>query len=989
MSTSFGTHDTAGGGYPLGQLTPEEDVTIRLLRQQLKRGNKRALPVFISQAKARAAGEGADQKMAAHLRYEAAVALRALGRLDDAEELLHRATVALPPGSLDLLNALRRLQVSILLDRGRVDEARKASEVIDGLEFERVRGADPLVDRTNNAITAETWALLCEIALVEDRMEDARHALDEAAGRLSRDAAERNRRLSGEEAALAAFDPVLRREEQAGQELKDYLRLLEALWACHAGDARGREMFSLWAERLDGDESADARLVSLVSAAVGLWQESVDGEPRGINLFEARRWMELANSVALSGEAPAAPAEARPAVLTLDLAELEREAEAPPHQTNREPQAVVAVAGEQAAAVRPSAGAAAASEAGWVFGGKFTHIDLLSLVHTAEKNRFTGYMHATWDGRAVAPMIESGNINRAAGLGEGWIFFRDGLICDATLGSKEPEEDGVAANEALMVLGQVGLGVGLQNGPLGEGYAYADETVGARRARLEIVNNEMGIIGLITEEESEAEESRRAEDGGPEQAASAAAEIAAPAPPPPSPTPAPALVEEPAVAAPAGGVEVGRYLALVTAPSLDFLAESLCASLQLHGGGVAVVKIVAGDRVLSEAHTNPWGRDERRAASGNAKSLQLGSGLRIETGTAAELGAELVQFLLEAAALRLKAMPRTAEPSRCYRSCAGPGVVVESLKMRAVYDLVSEFAAEDHPVLIAGETGTGKDVIARRIHELSNRSEKPFVPENFAGLPDDLFRSTLFGHVRGAFSGAESNRDGMFTLAAGGTAFIDEYGELDMVRQGVILRVLQDKTFTPVGSDRSVTLTARLLMATNRPIDDESIFRQDIKYRCKVIRVPPLREHPEDIRPLALHFLKEGGRGVEIGEAALAACEGHHWPGNVRELREVLDSAARAAARKEGEIKVEDITTAVGVYEAEQGQVSYSEGGGVLLGGESRAAALGRIEKEFVREALRLAGAGRGRLKRAAEIFGETRQNFSNLMKKHGITGDE
>jgi len=228
-------------------------------------------------------------------------------------------------------------------------------------------------------------------------------------------------------------------------------------------------------------------------------------------------------------------------------------------------------------------------------------------------------------------------------------------------------------------------------------------------------------------------------------------------------------------------------------------------------------------------------------------------------------------------------------------------IVGDSGAIREVMHLVRRVSQTDATVLVRGESGTGKEVVARTVHALSARCGKPFVCVNCAAVPESLLESELFGHEKGAFTGAVERRLGRFEQASGGTIFLDEIGEMPMSTQAKILRVLQEREFQRVGGTKPIRVDVRLVASTNRDLEaalKTETFRQDLYYRLKVIEVllPPLRDRREDVGPLSEHFLsgiaREMGRQAPaIDPGALAALEGYWWPGNVRELRNVLERA--------------------------------------------------------------------------------------------------
>ncbi len=218
-----------------------------------------------------------------------------------------------------------------------------------------------------------------------------------------------------------------------------------------------------------------------------------------------------------------------------------------------------------------------------------------------------------------------------------------------------------------------------------------------------------------------------------------------------------------------------------------------------------------------------------------------------------------------------------------------------SVEMRGVYALLERVSPTDMTVLIQGETGTGKDVAAETIHALSGRKTGPFVPLDCGAVPANLFESELFGHVRGAFSGATADRQGVFEEAHGGTLFLDEIGEVPLDLGPKLLRALETKTVRPVGSNRARPVDIRVIAATNRPLAqavNDGTFREDLYYRLAVVDVtlPPLRARPDDIPALAGHFYRQlRGPGAELPAAFVRGLALREWPGNVRELRNFIE----------------------------------------------------------------------------------------------------
>jgi transcriptional regulator with GAF, ATPase, and Fis domain len=246
------------------------------------------------------------------------------------------------------------------------------------------------------------------------------------------------------------------------------------------------------------------------------------------------------------------------------------------------------------------------------------------------------------------------------------------------------------------------------------------------------------------------------------------------------------------------------------------------------------------------------------------------------------------------------------------------GMVGDSAPMRALFELIAKVAPSDVSVLIQGETGTGKELVARALHEHSARKSKPFLAENCAAVPANLLESELFGHKRGSFTGAVADRAGHFVAADGGTVFLDEIGDMPLSMQSKLLRVLQEGEVRPVGANKTLQVNVRIVAATNKDLAGmcrAHTFREDLFYRLTVVTLtlPPLRDRQGDLRHLARFFLvgasRELGREIAISEGALEALERWRWPGNVRELENVL---RRAAVFSKGEISVADLALPVG-----------------------------------------------------------------------------
>lgn len=306
------------------------------------------------------------------------------------------------------------------------------------------------------------------------------------------------------------------------------------------------------------------------------------------------------------------------------------------------------------------------------------------------------------------------------------------------------------------------------------------------------------------------------------------------------------------------------------------------------------------------------------------------------------------------------------------RGAVTSGIVGESPALRRALERVARFAGGDFPVLILGESGTGKELVAREIHRLSPRARAPFLPINCAALPDSLVLSDLFGHARGAFTGADRDRAGVFETARGGTVFLDEVGDLPLAAQGLLLRVLQEGEVRRVGESHPRRVDVRVVAATHRELESmvaEGDFREDLYFRLKVasVSLPPLRERGRDVVQLARRFLAEGrddGRPPRLSPAVEKRLLAHPWPGNVRELRNVL-AVARALAGDEP---------------LRPAHLDLPAEGPAPPG--SYHAAVEQFRRRLVREALELSGGNRAA---AARRLGLSRQALSYLVRQLGL----
>jgi two-component system response regulator PilR (NtrC family) len=344
----------------------------------------------------------------------------------------------------------------------------------------------------------------------------------------------------------------------------------------------------------------------------------------------------------------------------------------------------------------------------------------------------------------------------------------------------------------------------------------------------------------------------------------------------------------------------------------------------------------------------------------------------------------VVARVLEELALREENIRLRRELLRVF---AHNNIVGQSRKIQAILEMVRIVAPTTSTVLITGESGTGKELVARAIHEASPRRERAFVSINCGAFPETLLESELFGYFKGAFTGADTNKKGIFESAHEGTLFLDEIGETSPTMQVKLLRVLQERKVRPLGGTVDVPVDVRLIASTNRDLKSmvsSGQFREDFYYRVSVIpiHVPPIRERKEDVEPLARHFLRrfslQMGKPLrDFSLEALSAIKLYAWPGNVRELENAIERAVAVSEGQDGLVRLENLPESVT---------------GVMLTGEKVAqipkegidlqSYIAQIEKQYLLEALRAAG---GTRTRAAEILRMSYRSFRHYAKKYEL----
>jgi two-component system, NtrC family, response regulator AtoC len=352
----------------------------------------------------------------------------------------------------------------------------------------------------------------------------------------------------------------------------------------------------------------------------------------------------------------------------------------------------------------------------------------------------------------------------------------------------------------------------------------------------------------------------------------------------------------------------------------------------------------------------------------------------------AEIVQDIIQVTTECATSRALALRRNGD--------VAPNMVARSSKMRKVLDQATAIAPFNTTVLVTGESGTGKELIARLIHEHSSRCEHPFVALNCAAIPDQLLEDELFGHVKGAFTGAQSSREGRFEYAAGGTLLLDEIGDMSLPLQAKLLRVLQEREFEKLGSSRTIKADVRIIAATSADLQQkikDGSFRLDLYYRLNVVhlQLPPLHERPEDIRPLAQQLLARFCDSVglplkQIDDDVWGVLTTYHWPGNVRQLQNVMERAA-ALTRTATTIHVWDLPEEIRASKTAPTTPAFSIDP-VLLSqpslpdeGVSLDAVVTNIERELLLRSLNQTG---GNKMQAAKLLKMKRTTFVEKLKR-------
>ncbi len=340
---------------------------------------------------------------------------------------------------------------------------------------------------------------------------------------------------------------------------------------------------------------------------------------------------------------------------------------------------------------------------------------------------------------------------------------------------------------------------------------------------------------------------------------------------------------------------------------------------------------------------------------------------------------EQLQIVLERALTQKLLMDENRRLKEQLRGTTEVEIIAKSPPMREILALIERISHTDANILVTGESGTGKEMVARMIHQRSQRAGMPFIPVDCAAIPENLIESELFGYEKGAFTGATTSREGLFEAANGGTVFLDEVAELPLLMQSKLLRLLQERKVRRLGSNRFISLNVRIISATNRDLNrsvSEGHFREDLYYRLNVINIhlPPLRERREDIPLLALHFLKRYSVTYEknirgISPEVMELLEGYSWPGNVRELQNIMERAVILC--NDDYLTLHDIPSEFLTLKDDTLQIftTYHS-------------AKETFEKQYLQNLIRSVS---GNISKAARVAGLNRRTIYRLLKKHDI----
>lgn len=985
----------AGAGSRVPFHSRMQSTTARFLataiQDDLRRGNMNDLKSHMSNALDSVDQTGnLDARARAEIYLAVGEGARALGEIEKSEALARRVVAMHGGNLLDVIAAAERLQALLLLDKGDKAGARRVAQSIDKLHVIRPH-AETLLDGEDENVTMATHLVIAEIELADRQLPAAISAVERALTRLDKERSD---------------DPISRDTCNA-------LMLIKGLVFACAGDQKARarlyELQSEWSGNAAISAALRARLALLLdSVDYGLVTSAEGVKTEILNPKEAERWAYF-KTLVNDASTPIAPAVAASAELTgaggaLPAAAVESApmlATPPPDYSS----ASVAAGGEEdllrdlehlidtalpskSAQASVSPGSFVGAEADVIeldlpefenlqtapapaatstplLGDLVIRLDVMGfdiIIQGLERAAKTGKLDFIFDDGTVAQARAEGarldEIPDCDLVTGGALFFANGLLIDACLNYKDGRNSDNDPNAALALLAQISIGSACSV------QASFTRSSDAHENRFGTHNNTSLLLSILT----------RADEGN-------LITVSVPT----EPTSLEVAGADRSAQVSGGGLAVvgdslsgllspRALLDILNAASPAELCESLSRALQ-----ASCVELLYGSESLAAVGSLTTDREPIRTHYGDFSIIIQG-----HQEAAAHTYTDREQALIEMAYNRLFAMPRGVRASDlALPSGAFPDDIIATSKlMFELFGLVHRLAQFDGTelpmahILITGETGVGKEIVANMIHTCSGRRDKRFIPVNSASILDDLATATIFGAKKGSYTGADADRPGLIAAADGGTLFLDEIGNTSERLQAQLLRVTQDGTYQRLGDPEKRTANVRFVMATNQNIDDADAFKNDLKHRCQVIIVPPLRARREDIRPLAERFAKRNG--VTLNESAFLWLERQDWPGNVRELGQFIQRAA-AQAGSGATINLSMLSS------ISQQNASYAPPLPPLLAGETYADALSRIEAGYL--SLVLSQQGRN-MNQAAKLFGTNRNTFINRLRAHNLNSE-
>lgn len=991
------------------------EIAESVLRQLLHKGDKKALPQAIARAEAAVGVTGVPGELLISTLMAATEAAYMLGDLVLAEKLAFRVSRSYVRLSLEDVAKVERLRARIMLDRGDYAEAAMLADDTDKFVFElnpsiieeytggritsKKEEAKAHREGEESATSAATWLLRAEIALLLDKLDEAMRYLGFASEKLhlKTNELQNNSTSTSNESMLQRA--ALRKQVEDVREEWELYKLLQALSSVQNRDERGFEMLRVLDESIAESDEHSAVTKGRVQAARTAG-ESPDFEPVGINQYEAARWRKLATMpseplISQSQRAASESEQIKPVTHVAD--DVAHPATAPHVESPTSPDITAqSEVAEQAEAALDTLGAQlrrnqatpvtesllsrtlmSPDKENVIFRGWLSHLPLNHIVSMVSDEKNTCVVCLQWEEEIVEKAITEGLLDESVRNQSGRIYFQDGLFIDATLGERTDNPFWREPIEALRQLVNLSL-LGLEKISV-VGLA----TVAGEREQKIFADNNTNLLLKLSTPEGEEDNTEEDLDSAFNAMTSAGVKIgedlkvvAA------KEGSAPSAIDSPVTSsAPSSITEIrepSAYLAICSAETQEDLCVAIRDALRAYGTKAAAVSILV--------------KDERVAGSENASAATSAAGFNVEMEIAEDykfcvwLESELPEICLRAvlnvAAARLRSMPAATKDDGLPLPDRDSDFIVGSHMMASLITRVRRVASLDGisqkkaHVLIVGETGSGKELIAQQIYRYSGRVKMPFLPVSLSTVGRDVAVSTIFGHMRGAFTDAREDHEGLIEQAKDGTIFLDEVSDIGV--QEMLLRFIETGEFRRMGEKKGVRKSdVRVVFATSRNIQDPNLFVKDLVYRCRIIQVPPLRTHREDIRPLAETFAAP--YGVGISESAISWLSAQSWPGNVRHLKGVISEAAESISHG-GTISLDSVVAAASIYEMR----THVDEPALprLLPNETMEQALERIHKGFLEQALKEAGNNQSR---AATIFGVKRGTFSKRLDTYGI----